>query len=212
MNTMLLLLCLIVYVSHSMGHYMPIVEGNELIRIADQPINETDRVVTCKFLLDLLEHNKYACFSRDEIFNVSHGTTKNIVYDSVMQMMDINHILDKNNKQYNEKIIENSELFLLTIRDPITIVLTNTFEFYFDKVQEILSNTTSYNNYTYTGTIHTGKKDISYTTFPNSSYVKYNNYCHYIDNKKNNVCISTERSLYLEILDGFINHFQRWIY
>jgi len=60
MNTILLLLCLIVYVSHSMGHYMPIVEGNELIRIADQPINETDRVITCKFLLDLLEHNKYS--------------------------------------------------------------------------------------------------------------------------------------------------------
>ena len=98
MNTILLLLCIIVYVSQSMGHYMPIVEGNELIRIADQPINETDRVITCKFLLDLLEHNKYACFSRDEIFNVSHGTTKNIVYDSVMQMMDINHILDKSYK------------------------------------------------------------------------------------------------------------------
>lgn len=212
MNTTLLLLCLILYMSLCTGHYIPIVEGNELIRIADQPINETDRVVTCKFLLDLLEHNKYACFSRDEIFNVSYGKTKNVVYDSIMKMMDINHILDKNNKQYNQKIIENSELFLLTIRDPITIVLTNTFEFYFDKVQEILSNTTSYNNYTYTGIIHTGKKDISYTTFPNSSYVKYNNYCHFIDNKKNNVCISTERSLYLEILDGFINHFQRWIY
>ena len=106
MNTTLLLLCLIVYLSPVMAHYMPIVEGNELIRIADQPINETDRVVTCKFLLDLLEHNKYACFSRDEIFNVSHGKTKNVVYDSVMQMMDINHILDKNNKQYTEKIIE----------------------------------------------------------------------------------------------------------
>ena len=212
MNTTLLLLCLILYVSHSMGHYMPIVEGNELIRIADQPINETDRVVTCKFLLDLLEHNKYACFSRDEIFNVSYGKTKNVVYDTVMQMMDINHILDKHNKQYIDKIIEDSSLFALTIKDPITIVLTNTFEFYFDKVQEILSNTTSYNNYTYTGIIHTGKKDINYITFPNSSYVKNNNYCHFIDNKKNNVCISTERSLYLEILDGFINHFQRWIY
>ena len=212
MNTTLLLLCLIVYLRHVMAHYMPIVEGNELIRIADQPINETDRVITCKFLLDLLEHNNYACFSRDEIFNASHGKTKNVVYDSVMKMMDINHILDKHRKQYIDKIIENSDLFSLTIRDPISIVLTNTFEFYFDKIQEILSNTTSYNNYTYTGTIHTGKKDISFTTFPNSSYVKYNNYCHFIDNKKNNVCISTERSLYLEILDGFINHFQKWIY
>lgn len=212
MNTTLLLLCLISLLSLCMGHYMPIVEGNELIRIADQPINETDRVITCKFLLDLLEYNRYACFSRDEIFNASYGKTKNIVYDTVIQMMDINHILDKHRKQYIDKIIENSDLFTLTIRDPISIVLTNTFEFYFDKIEEILSNTTSYNNYTYTGTIHTGKKDISFTTFPNSSYVKYNNYCHFIDNKKNNVCISTERSLYLEILDGFINHFQRWIY
>jgi len=195
-----------------MGHYMPIVEGNELIRIADQPINETDRVITCKFLLDLLEHNKYACFSRDEIFNSSYGNTKNVVYDSVMKMMDINSILNKNNKQFIDKIIENSDLFTLTIRDPISIVLTNTFQFYFDKIEEILSNTTSYNNYTYSGIIQTGKKDVNYSIFPNSSYVKDNNYCHFIDNKKNNVCISTNRDLYLEILDGFINHFQRWIY
>lgn len=212
MNTTLLLLCLISLLSLCMGHYMPILEGNELIRIADQPINETDRVITCKFLLDLLEHNKYACFSRDEIFNKSHGNTKNVVYDSVMQMMDINSILDKNNKQYIDKIIENSELFTLTIRDPISIVLTNTFQFYFDKVEEILNNTTSYNNYTYSGIIHTGKKDINYSVFPNSSYVKDNNYCHFIDNKQNYVCIATNRDLYLEILDGFINHFQRWIY
>ena len=54
MNTTLLLLCLIVYLSPVMAHYMPIVEGNELIRIADQPINETDRVVKGKFFLELL--------------------------------------------------------------------------------------------------------------------------------------------------------------
>ena len=208
----LLLLCVVSFLSLCYGHYMPIIEGNELIRVADQPINETDRIITCKFLLDLLEHNKYACFSRNEIFNSSKGETKNVVYDSVMKMMDINGILDKNSKEFTNKIIENTDLFALTIKDPITIVLTNTFEFYFDKIEKILSNTTTYNNYTYTGIIHTGKKDINYITFPNSTQVKYNNYCHYIDNKKDNVCISTNRNLYFEILDGFINHFQRWIY
>jgi hypothetical protein len=211
MNIVLLIFSILLPIC--MGHYTPIIEGDELIRVADQPINETDRVITCKFLLDLLENNKYVCFSRDEIFNSSYGKPKNVVYDSVMKMMDINNILDKHNKEYFDKMIENSDLFSLTIKDPITIVLTNTFQFYFDKVEQILSNTTTYNNYTYTGIIHTGKKDINYLTFPNSSYVKNNNYCHYIDNKKNNVCISTEKNLYFEILDGFINHyFQRWIY
>jgi hypothetical protein len=195
-----------------MGHYTPIIEGNELISIADKPINETERIITCKFLLNLLENNKYVCFSRDEIFNSSHGNTKNVVYDSVMKMMDINTILDKNTQEFTQKIVEDSNLFSLTIKDPITIVLTNIFKFYFDKIEQILSNTTTYNNRTYSGIIHTGEKEINYSTFPIIGDVKYNNYCHHIDNKNNNVCISTNRELYFEILDGFINHFQRWIY
>lgn len=208
-NLFIILSLLIISIN---AHYIPIIEGNELIRVADRSEPPEAREATCKFLLELLDEREYACFPRDQVFNYSDeiGTEKNVIYETITNVMKVNNILEKNRIQYEMKLYDTPDLFRLLLKDPISIVLTETFEFYYDKITDYLKNYTVYNEKVNIGTINISSRTVYFSMFPNVKNVS--NYCRYIDDKENTVCISTNKDIYIDMLNAYVNFFGNWIY
>ncbi len=209
---MLYILLLITLLTLANAHYIPIIEGNELIKTVDKADTEEGREATCKFLLELFNEREYACFSRSQVFNYSneYGEDKNVIYEAITNIMKVNDILLKNREKYEKELYETSDLFRLVLKDPITIVLTETFEFYYLKVREYLNTYTKYNEQTNIGMIQINERTVYFSMFPNTTNLR--SYCPYIDNKQNTVCISTNKEVYIDMINAYVNFFGNWIY
>ena len=194
------------------AHYIPIIEGNELIKVADRAETSIEREATCKFLLELFDERQYACFSRSHVFNYSDemGTEKNVIYETINNVFKVNNILEKNREKYEKELYETSDLFRLLLKDPISLVLTETFEFYHDKITEYLTNYTYFDEKTNMGFINISTRTVYFSMFPDPTNVT--NYCSYVDNKENMVCISTNKSVYIDMLNAYVNFLGNWIY
>jgi len=206
------IICIAYLIDNTNSHHIPVIYGEELIQTIDKADTEVLKVETCKYLINMLDNYDYVCFLKTDIFNSTHGKSKNVMVDSIIKIIDLDITLDKKKDEFFKKMFESSDLFAFTTKEPITIMFTDIFEFYYDKVKDLLNNYTTYNNYTYTGTINIDSKKINYSTFPNIESIKYNNYCQYINNKENYVCISTNKNVYIDIIDSYINHLEKWLY
>ena len=100
------IICIAYLIDNTYSHHIPVIYGEELIQAIDKADTEQLKVETCKYLINMLDNYEYVCFLKTDIFNLTHGKSKNVMVDSIIKIIDLDIALDKKKDEFFNKMFE----------------------------------------------------------------------------------------------------------